>query len=198
MSQDNELAVLVLLAKQFRDLKRAFSALSKQPGPAGEPGYPGPTGPRGPVGKDGISGKDGQPGDRGAPGARGPKGDTGDTGPKGEPGPRGPAPEHRWEGSRLQFQKPDGKWGEKVDLRGPRGVGGGGGAGGPPFDLSSLPAAEGDTPDEFVVRQGDTWVRATLAQMSQWLGSTTPPAPGAVTIQGSPVTVDGEPVQVTE
>jgi hypothetical protein len=37
---------------------------------------------------------------------KGPKGDT------------GPAPEHQWRGTKLQFQNPDGTWGDLVDLKG--------------------------------------------------------------------------------
>jgi hypothetical protein len=36
-------------------------------------------------------------------------------------GPVGPAPAHRWRGTKLAFEKPDGKWGPEVDLRGPSG-----------------------------------------------------------------------------
>jgi hypothetical protein len=35
--------------------------------------------------------------------------------------PVGPAPAHRWRGTKLAFEKPDGKWGQEVDLRGPAG-----------------------------------------------------------------------------
>lgn len=39
-------------------------------------------------------------------------------GPKGEDGA---APEHKWEGTTLQFQNADGSWGHAVDLKGPKG-----------------------------------------------------------------------------
>ena len=53
----------------------------------------------------------------------------GKIGPRGEPGPVGPMPDHKWEGTSLQFEKPNGMWGESVDLRGPPGTSGyGGGA----------------------------------------------------------------------
>ena len=61
-----------------------------------------------------------------AQGADGKKGDKGDT---------GPMPGHEWQGTKLRFEKPDGGWGELVELRGPkgargdRGPGGGGGGG---------------------------------------------------------------------
>lgn len=39
-------------------------------------------------------------------------------GPKGEDGA---APEHKWEGTTLQFKNADGSWGQAVDLKGPKG-----------------------------------------------------------------------------
>ncbi|PXX96897.1 hypothetical protein DF185_19855 [Marinifilum breve] len=36
----------------------------------------------------------------------------------GEQGPAGPMPDHRWNGSKLQLQKPNLSWGAEVDLRG--------------------------------------------------------------------------------
>lgn len=41
---------------------------------------------------------------------------------KGKDGKPGRMPDHEWEGTRLRFQKPDGSWGEFVDLRGLPGV----------------------------------------------------------------------------
>jgi hypothetical protein len=40
-------------------------------------------------------------------------------GPEGPPGPKGDKPDHKWDGTKLRFEKPDGEWGEEVDLRGP-------------------------------------------------------------------------------
>lgn len=83
-------------------------------------------------GPKGDPGTDGAAGDPGPPGPRGPKGDRGEQGPKGdrgEQGEPGPIPEHEWEGSRLRFEQPDHRWGEWVELRGPRGHSGGGGGG---------------------------------------------------------------------
>lgn len=42
----------------------------------------------------------------------------------------GDKPDHRWIGTQLQFEKPDGSWGKPVELRGPSGGGGRGGKGG--------------------------------------------------------------------
>jgi hypothetical protein len=65
-----------------------------------------------------VDGKDGLQGPDGERGARGPA------------GPVGPAPEHEWDGTKLRFELPDGSWGEKVDLRGPKGEAGRDGVGG--------------------------------------------------------------------
>ena len=46
-------------------------------------------------------------------------------------------------------------------------MGAGGGWGGS-FDPDLSPAADNTLPDEFLVRQGGQWVRASLAQMRAW------------------------------
>lgn len=53
---------------------------------------------------------------------------AGDRGPQGPAGDLGPMPAHEWQGTRLRFEVESGKWGPFVDLRGPRGAGGGGGS----------------------------------------------------------------------
>lgn len=109
-------------------------------GPAGPQGKPGPQGPqgatgerglrgyKGPRGRDGQPGKQGPTGATGAQGPRGEKGDKGDPGPQGPPGEKGDTPKHKWAGTKLQFQNPDGTWGKPVDLQGPKGDPGGGAA----------------------------------------------------------------------
>ena len=175
-------ALLALVTKQLRDLKAAFSTLSKQPGPVGPQGLTGDRGPQGetgPQGPRGERGHDGVNGADGPAGPRGPKGPKGDKGDKGDPGERGPAPAHEWKGTRLRFQKPDGEWGKFVDLKGEKGDKGSGGATGNFFagpnqggtDLNSLPTADNTVPTEFVVKQNDVWKRATLTQVQTWLGS---------------------------
>ena len=86
-------------------------------------------------GKDGINGKDGRDGEsiQGIKGDRGEKGES-VQGPKGD---RGPKPDHRWIDTALQFEKPNGDWGQLVDLKGDDGrsgetriISGGGGGGG--------------------------------------------------------------------
>lgn len=67
-----------------------------------------------------------------------PKGDKGDKGDDGLDGEKGDIPDHQWRGTSVRFEKPDGTWGQWVDLRGNRGangeivqqvIGGGGGGG---------------------------------------------------------------------
>lgn len=62
--------------------------------------------------------------EKGPKGDKGDKGDKGKTGSKGDTGDTGPAPEHKWRGTKLQFQHPDGSWGDLVDLKGKEGKGG--------------------------------------------------------------------------
>jgi len=75
----------------------------------------GPPGPAGPPGPPGV-------------GERGPQGPRGPAGPE---GPIGPMPDHQWDGTKLRFEEPDGRWGKYVDLIGPRGAHGGNGGSGP-------------------------------------------------------------------
>ena len=85
-------------------------------GMKGDKGDKGETGERGPAGvdgKDGAPGIQGPKGDKGNQGIQGPKGDTGATGPQ---GPQGTAPEHKWAGTKLAFQNPDGSWADPVNL----------------------------------------------------------------------------------
>lgn len=117
----------MLRARLFE--KRPRRALAEDPingvdGASGIDGKQGDQGERGERGQDGRA-KDGDPGDKGERGPRGPKGDR---------GPPGPAPDHRWDGTKLQIEKPDGSWGKKVDLQGPAGQS----TAGDPIDLSGL------------------------------------------------------------
>ena len=100
-------------------------------GMKGDKGDKGETGERGPAGvdgKDGAPGIQGPKGDKGEQGIQGPKGDTGATGPQ---GPQGTAPEHKWAGTKLAFQNPDGSWADPVNLIGAQGVQGPEGPTGP-------------------------------------------------------------------
>lgn len=84
-----------------------------------------------PVPSDGIDGKDADPVlidlavNRAVrkipPAIDGKDGDRGPRGPRGPEGPTGPAPEHEWKETKLRFEKPDGSWGEFVELKGEKG-----------------------------------------------------------------------------
>ena len=87
--------------------------------PAGKDGQDGRAGKDGRDGKDGI----GIRGERGERGERGPAGKDGRDGigiqgPKGDKGEKGDKPKHEWQGTKLRFERPDGSWGEWVDLKG--------------------------------------------------------------------------------
>lgn len=106
----------------------------------------------------------------------------GDPGDPGAPGRKGDMPDHEWQGTRLRFQKPDGRWGEFVDLRGEKGRDGRSvvlGGGGRRFDPATLaPAAATPAPDEVLVQQNGALVRATWAQLVGWIGGVAPASTG--------------------
>lgn len=171
-------------------------------------------GERGATGRDGEKGDPGPEGPRGLPGVPGVAGPAGPRGPKGDKGDKGDvgdSPDHDWDGTSLRFRKPDGKWGPLVDLRGPAGatgrtIGGGGGGGSGtgtgrsflPEDLDTLTFANNTVPQEFIVRQGGIWKRASYGQMQIWFpgGGTTGDAV-VVNGDGNNVIVNGDPVTVT-
>ena len=72
----------------------------------GEPGRDGKDGQDGKDGRDGVNGKDGV---------------------DGKDGETGPAPRHQWDGKRVRFERPDGTWGEWVDLTGSAAIAANGG-----------------------------------------------------------------------
>lgn len=85
----------------------------------------------------------------GAQGLKGDKGDKGDTGPQGPPGTdgadgaqgvKGDMPAHKWEGTSLSFENPDGSYGTAVNLIGPTGPAGPGGADGAQGVKGDMPA----------------------------------------------------------
>lgn len=114
-----DLRKILLSADQLRGA-RGFDGPQ---GRRGRRGIKGETGPRGHNGIDGRIGIDGRQGEVGPRGVKGDKGDKGDVGAQGAPGP---APRHKWEGTRLSFEQPDGTFGRAVNLQGPGGAGGGG------------------------------------------------------------------------
>lgn len=72
-------------------------------------------------GEDGAHGHEGPQGERGFKGDTGPKGDQGERGVQGLKGEQGEIPQHRWDGTKLSFQLPNGEWGEYIELRGATG-----------------------------------------------------------------------------
>lgn len=93
-------------------------------GPEGAPGRPGIDGIDGAIGAKGDigpTGPDGGPGKRGLEGEQGRAGEVGPAGPPGPKGDPGPTPRHKWNGTKLSFEDPDGKFSRAVDLRGPGG-----------------------------------------------------------------------------
>lgn len=108
----------------------------------------------------------------------------GDPGEQRAEGSKGDMPDHEWQGTRLRFQKPDGRWGEFVDLRGQKGRDGRSvvlGGGGRRFDPATLaPAAAAPAPEEFLVQQNGALVRATWAQLVGWIGGLAPSSPGVL------------------
>ena len=169
----SDLDLMALLAKQVGNLQRRIADVAKMEGPAGRDGRDGVDGRDGKDGQVGPAGRDGKDGADGVRGEVGPRGPKGEPGPQGEPGEKGDKPNHQWSGTKLRFEKSDGTWGKYVDLKGPKGDpgksgGGGWGGGGPTFNPSLLPAADDALPEEFMVRQGGQWVRASLSQMRVW------------------------------
>ncbi len=122
-------------------------------GATGPVGLQGPRGERGEVGPQGPQGLPGERGEDGRQGERGPVGPQGDTGERGEQGPQGvpgaagldgKTPDHEWVGTALRFEKPDGTWGELVNLKGKDGAQGPQGSRGPTGGSGSL--GDIDTP----------------------------------------------------
>lgn len=115
------------------------------PGEKGATGEKGPQGDQGPRGMQGVQGERGEmglDGVRGERGEKGEKGDAGERGPQGFKGDKGDKPAHRWVGDALQFENPDGSWGELHTFKvyGKRGGGGGTFPGISIFDATSLVA----------------------------------------------------------
>lgn len=164
------------------------------PGERGEKGETGPAGKQGAIGPKGEAGSPGEKGDTGKPGTKGATGGIGpqgDKGGKGEKGDPGPAPDHEWQGTKLRFKKPNGKWGKSVDLKGAEGKGGAPSAGAN-FRPGALPLLDSPTlTDTLVIERDGTAYRVTLAALQTILGGGGLPA-NVVTNNGEAVTVNGE------
>jgi hypothetical protein len=92
-------------------------------GMQGEKGDKGDKGDRGEQGIQGIKGEKGDTGFNGMNGIDGEDGIDGKDGKDGESikGDKGDMPKHEWDGAALRFERPDGLWGEWVNLQGPKG-----------------------------------------------------------------------------
>ena len=145
---DKNLPLLAKLIERVNALTSAVAAVAKGEGPRG------PQGEQGPRGLQGES-------------IVGPKGDS-IQGPRGETvvGPPGPAPAHKWNGTKLQFETPDGGWGEAVDLKGAPGKAGAGGGGGVSIGGTDI--------DDDTASANSTWSSAKISAMLQALNL--PPA----------------------
>lgn len=176
--------ILALISSRVLKAEKFAMEVSKQlgpvgpmgpqgiPGPVGKTGAPGTQGPQGfrglqgdtgPRGQNGATGEQGIQGIQGDAGIQGVAGADGAQGPKGDKGDTGPAPKHEWQGTKLRFQRPDGKWGKLTDLKGPKGDGGGTvvirGGGGSSGGMSSLvPGAPEVEPTGIAVVQAGQWV----------------------------------------
>lgn len=100
-------------------------------GPKGEKGRRGRLGPTGSQGEQGVRGPSipGVPGKDGKS-IQGPIGRAGEVGVKGPRGAPGLPPAHKWKGTKLSFENPDGSFSNPVDLKGDTGGRGMSGAGG--------------------------------------------------------------------
>jgi len=111
-------------------------------------GQKGDTGQRGTGGQRGIQGQIGRDGSNGHQGKQGPQGERGPQGLQGLQGPKGPALKHKWDGTQLQIENPNGEWGKKVNLAGRSGVntfvgGKGGGGGKPASGIATIDFSDG-------------------------------------------------------
>jgi len=129
--------------KELREVVLTSERLRGPIGPIGERGRRGRRGVKGDNGIVGPPGPEGPIGPRGGIGLVGRQGEVGPVGPKGDKGddgPTGPVPRHKWEGTRLSFELPNGKFGRSVNLQGPGGGRGrsGGASANPQFTNISL------------------------------------------------------------
>jgi hypothetical protein len=100
------------------DVEQAIQDIELLEPQKGEKGDKGDTGE---AGKDGLNGKDGKDGFDGIDGIDGKNGEDGKDGKDGLKGDKGDKPDHKWDGTKLAFEKPDGTLGKYVDLRGKTG-----------------------------------------------------------------------------
>ena len=160
------------MVKRLRKVEAVADETRKQEGPAGRDGVDGKDGRDGTDGKDGrdgVDGKDGRDGTDGKDGRDGIDGKDGRDGIDGKDGrdgidgKDGQAPDHQWDGTKLRFKNPNGKWGKFTNLKGDKGSDGGtvvvrtgGGSGGSLGNL--LPGTGNVEPAGVAVLQGGQWV----------------------------------------
>lgn len=108
--------------KDGLDGKTGVEGLRGSQGLVGMRGMQGTQGVKGQLGSKGKQGSEGKSGIKGKDGL---EGVTGPAGPMGPPGEKGDTPAHKWMGTQIQFQRPDGSWGKLVQLQGPQGHSGG-------------------------------------------------------------------------
>ena len=112
------------------DLENAINDLELLDGKQGEQGVQGEKGDTGDNGEDGIKGDKGDAGNKGKDGVDGLDGEDGKDGLEGlvgvtgDKGDIGDKPDHKWNGTKLAFEKPDGELGKYVDLKGKPGASG--------------------------------------------------------------------------
>ncbi len=109
------------------EVREVFLESHRLRGPRGAKGEQGRRGRRGigglvgPQGDQGVRGLVGPQGVKGVDGANGLPGEHGRQGAQGPRGERGPVPRHKWAGTKLSFEQPDGSFGSAVNLQGPAG-----------------------------------------------------------------------------
>ena len=111
----NSITFKVALNEGDKVFIEAMQAVVDLQGPKGEKGDTGLQGPRG------LTGPQGPKGDTGETGAQGPVGPKGATGATGHKGDKGDKIKHKWSGTKLQLENPDGTFDTGVDLKGEKG-----------------------------------------------------------------------------
>lgn len=136
-------ADIVENTKSIKDIKvPKIKVVAGEKGEKGDSivGPMGKQGPVGPAGKDGktpVAGKDFPLPKNGKDGADGKDG-------KSIVGEKGDKPDHKWEGTKLKFEKPDGSWGKAIDLKGKDGKSGSSFFGGGLFSVATDSTLSGD------------------------------------------------------
>jgi len=136
-------ADIVENTKSIKDIK--VPKIKVVAGEKGEKGdsIVGPMGKQGPVGPAGKDGKTPRAGVDFPLPKNGKNGADGKDG-KSIVGDKGDKPDHKWEGTKLKFEKPDGSWGKAIDLKGKDGKSGSSFFGGGLFSVATDSTLSGD------------------------------------------------------